>query len=521
MRKFLVFIGILCLSQIVYSQGKTIDELNPEFLDWFNKDFDDDKIMGSSVDKTYELLLKDKKVKQTVIVAVIDGGVDVYHEDLKGKIWINADEIPDNGIDDDNNGYVDDIHGWGFLGNADGENISYENMEVTRILKLDDESHELYEAAKEIYEKEMSQVEASIKGIKKFEESFVNAKKLIKAETGVEVNSYEEIKKAKPISKAGKSAKKWLFKRYKYGFTEDRLEKAKKRNEDQIERYLNKEFNPRELVGDDPSDINCIGYGNNDVVGPDASHGTFVAGVIAANRDNGIGINGVATHVKIMALRTVPDGDERDKDIALSIRYAVDNGAHIINMSFGKPLSPYKQFVDDAVKYAEEKGVLLVHSAGNAGKNNNDSEVYPNCNYISGGQASNWITIGASSKTRDKEVAGIFSNYGDASVDFFAPGVDMISLEPESTYSMGSGTSFSSPVVSGVAALILSYYPEFKAKELIEVLNQSTYKVDKPKKVYQPGFKSRKREKVSFSTLSKNGGVVNAYDAFLYLNDKQ
>lgn len=519
MKFFLVLIYIVAFAQGLYSQGKTIDKLDPDFIDWFNKDMDDDKVMGSSVDKTYHYILQDMKTRKTVVVAVIDGGVDINHEDLQGKIWVNNREIPDNGIDDDNNGYIDDIHGWNFLGNASGENVSYENTEVTRILKAGDESNKLYTKAKIIYDKELAQAKVSISNLEKVEELFKASKEIIKNETGVDVTGLVDLEHITSTSKMVKRAKKWLLKRYKVGFTEEHLAEYKKYFLDQTEYYLNKDFSPRDIVGDDPSDINCVGYGNNDVVGPDASHGTFVAGVIAANRNNKIGVNGVATDVKIMTLRAVPDGDERDKDIALSIRYAVDNGAQIINMSFGKFLSPNKAFVDEAIKYAEEKGVLLVHSAGNEGTNNNTIEVFPNSHYLSGGMATNWVSIGASSKLKNKELVADFSNYGDVTVDFFAPGVDVVSLEPENSYSMGSGTSFSSPVVSGVAALILSYYPDFTAEQLIDILYKSTLQVNKPKKVWQPGLESKKREKVAFNDLSKNGGVVNAYNAFVYIHD--
>jgi len=520
MKNFFIACAMLGTVLSVQSQGKTIESFNKEYLNWYNKDYTGDKIVGASVDRAYNELIKDLKPKKTVIVAVIDGGVDIYHEDLKGKIWVNEDEIPNNGIDDDNNGYVDDVNGWNFLGNKDGQHVSDETLEITRIVAAGDESNEFYEKAQNLYDSRFKKYDVQVKNIERFMENIKKAQKDIEESTGVKVSGLEDIKKVPSGHPEIVNAVKFLKKKYKAGFTEDGLNEYLDYCKEQLEYNLNKDFDGRKIIGDNPTDINDTDYGNNIVHGPTSFHGTFVAGIIAANRDNSLGINGIATDVKIMAIRCVPDGDERDKDVALSIRYAVDNGADIINMSFGKSISPNKKFVDDAVKYAEEKGVLLVHSAGNDGSNNDVTEVFPNCNYLSGGQAKNWITIGASSKNKDKELPAGFSNYGKKSVDFFAPGVSIVSLDTMSTYSQGSGTSFSSPVVSGVAALVLAYYPELKAEQLIEILENSIYAVDKPKKVLLPSEERGKRAKVSFTDLSKKGGVVNAYQALLYAKEK-
>ena len=244
------------------------------------------------------------------------------------------------------------------------------------------------------------------------------------------------------------------------GFTPEGFNKIKEEIDVKLNKQLNPDFNSRSIIGDDPEDINDTDYGNNDVTGPDAFHGTFVSGIIAAIRDNNVGINGIATDVEIMSVRAIPDGDERDKDVALAIRYAVDNGANVINMSFGKDFSPHKDFVDDAVRYAEAHNVLLIHAAGNDANDLDTIPSYPMNRLNDGTMVTNWITVGASSKNQDKDLPGVFSNYGKESVDLFAPGVNMISLYPGNLYDMGDGTSFAAPVVSGVAALILSYHPD-------------------------------------------------------------
>jgi len=322
---------------------------------------------------------------------------------------------------------------------------------------------------------------------------------------------YEQLKAIKPLSKSDKETKEKLLKLFKYGASPKSIDRYLKYIAEKEEYYLNIDLNARSIVGDNPDDIDDAYYGNNGVCGPSAEHGTFVAGLIAANRDNNIGINGIADNVKIMTLRTVPDGDEDDKDVALSIKYAVDNGAHIINMSFGKDYSPNKKMVDEAIKYAEDKGVLLIKAAGNNSDNNDTIKHFPDYELADGVKVKNSITVGASSKKAGKELPGIFSNYGPTTVDLFAPGVNIISLYPNSKYNMANGTSFSSPVVAGVAALVWSYYPELSVTDLREVLLNST--TTYTKKVYVPNTKARKKQKASFKNLSVTGGIVNAYKA--------
>jgi subtilisin family serine protease len=266
-----------------------------------------------------------------------------------------------------------------------------------------------------------------------------------------------------------------------------------------------------QVVKDNYDDPNDRFYGNQDVMGTDASHGTHVSGIIGAVRNNNIGMKGVANHVEIMTIRAVPDGDEHDKDIANAIRYAVDNGAWVVNMSFGKSFSPEKKWVDEAVAYAESKGVLLVHAAGNDSKDVDVEDNFPSQNQFNDTNRifSNWINVGASGSS-ENEIAATFSNYGKREVSVFAPGVRIYSTIPGgNTYGEKDGTSMASPVVAGLASLILSYYPELTAQQVKSILEKTVTKIN-GKVVTLPGTED---EMVAMEEISSAGGIVNAYEA--------
>lgn len=515
-----------------YSQSRgvtTIDSLPVKYLNWYNRSPSQDKIQGAATDQAYIELLKDKSPRKKVVVAVIDGGVDIYHPELEGKIWTNKEEIAGNGLDDDNNGYVDDIHGWNFIGNSKGEHLLYENMEYVRIFKKlnprfsgvkdenglsaeDKQLYAVYVKSKTKYEEELRKYTQRKKDLDNFERYVNHQEEVLKKYLRKQDLTAADVRAVKTKSEMVNEAKKVMLDLYDKGFTRKDLADMQKRSNDFLTYYLNLDFNPRMLVNDDPENISDLYYGNNDVKGPRSFHGTFVAGVIAAIRGNGQGPDGVAGHVEIMTLRVVPDGDERDKDVALAIRYAVDNGADIINMSFGKYFSITRGILDDAVRYAGNHNVLMIHSAGNEADNLDLIEHYPSAILADGSKVSNWITVGATSDILNKEFCGVFSNYGAENVDLFAPGVNIVSLAPDNKYEMGDGTSFSGPVVSGVAALVWSYYPELTAIQLKDILLESSTKYPKAK-VYSPDTKSSKRKKVQFATLSRTGGIVNAYNA--------
>lgn len=533
--KRLVFAGaIFAFSTSIYAQTKAPDN-------WFNLDPTENNVNGVSTEKVYSELLKGK-TGRTVVVAVIDGGVDYFHEDLKDIIWNNPREIPGNGIDDDKNGYIDDIHGWNFLGGKDGRNVNQETLEITRLYakfkpkfdnmdaskvsKADKADYDAYQTAKKEVEAKLQEGQEALAEYQGMKMTYSNA--LEAAETALG---------GKAITKANVEAiktgtnqnliigKNILTKMMSLGkdvssFTAlkaeliEPIQEGIEYYETKVKYQYNPEFNPRaDIIKDNYADSYEKNYGNNDIKGPDAMHGTHVAGIIGAIRNNNLGMKGVADNVRIMGVRCVPDGDERDKDVANSIIYAVDNGATVINMSFGKSQSWDKEAVDRAVKYAQSKDVLLVHAAGNDAKSNDAGENnFPNARYKKHGwfspkKAKNWIEVGALSWKKNEDAVADFSNYGQSNVDLFAPGVDIYSTLPESKYKNLSGTSMASPVCAGVAAVIRSYYPELTAEQVKECLEKSVIKQNY--KVKKPGTE----EKVAFSTLSRTGGVVNVYNA--------
>lgn len=522
---FLILLFVFKLNAIIPNPGDSID---PDFVNWYNLDLDNDKVLGASVEKTYTRILKDKPAKKTIVVAVIDAGVDIYHEDLKEVIWINEGEIPDNGIDDDKNGYIDDIHGWNFLGAKDGKNINTANLEMTRVIReyqpifdrlgenIPDslvEEYEMYNRCLKAYDEEYEGAKDLYDQYSDIKKYYLEQESLVKAELKKDTLRLDDIVGMETTNKELLIAQRLLTYVYKHIEVRRDLFESYRYFDVKINKYLNLEFDPRSIIGDDITDLSDV-HGNNDVKGPASGHGTLVAGVIAAQRNNGIGVNGISDAARIMVLRTVPDGDEYDKDVALSIIYAVDNGADIINMSFGKDFSPQKHLVDKALKYAAEHNVLLVHAAGNDGANLDDFSNFPTPYYGKNDTLQAWLTVGANDRKKNKKMVAVFSNYGQKTVDIFAPGVNIVSTLPEDRYEVTNGTSFAGPVVSGVAALIWSRYPDMTAKELYSLLMRSTNAISVDRKVFQPLEGEGKRSKVRFNTLSQTGGIVNAYRAF-------
>lgn len=474
---------------------------------WSHLDIIKDTIPGMSVDRAYKEILKKKKGIK-IIVAVLDSGTDIEHEDLKGKIWTNTKEIPSNGIDDDNNGYIDDIHGWNFLGN-----IEHENLELVRIIKKGDDGSNLYKRAKEDYDRKMNEVMSNKQQV----DFILNVDKTIKDHLEKDNYTLEDV--------MGITTKDVTLMQYKMMMTQV-LGKTSKEDFDkeiadfkdyiynQLNYNLNLEFDGRKILGDDPDDITATKKGNNIVWGPtkeQTKHGTHVAGIITQIRGNKLGGDGVADNVEIMAIRAVPDGDEYDKDIALGIRYAVDNGAKIINTSFGKYYSPHKNWVHDAIRYAAEKDVLIVNAAGNDSFDLNTTTIYPNDTDDNGAEiADNFLTVGALNYEFGTNLVADFSNYGSKDVDVFAPGVKIYATTPNNSYDFLQGTSMASPNVAGVAALIRSYYPSLSAAEVKHLIMNSGVHINR--KVIISGDETDKR---FFKEISKTGTIVNAYNALI------
>ncbi len=498
---------------------------------WGGKDLLADTIPGMSVEKAYAEVVPKKKSGK-VIVAVIDSGVDIEHEDLKNVIWTNKDEVPGNGIDDDKNGYVDDIHGWNFLGDMIGENFEYvryirklgpkfEGKTMSSVAEADREDFAMYQKAMAEYEKEFAEISSYKQQYTQLLGQVKPAHEAMAAKLGKEDYTVADLQGIENPTATEQQMIAGLSQMLSFA---DSVPEIMKQLEDGIKYFdgqLNTNFNMEKefrsaKLGDDPDDWNSKFYGNGDVDGPtedkeDVSHGTHVAGIIAAQRGNGIGLDGVANNVEIMVIRAVPDGDEYDKDIALSIRYAVDNGAKVINTSFGKYYSPHPEWVWDAIKYAASKDVLIINAAGNEAFDLDTIQVYPNDQEGTGPEiADNFLTVGALNYDYGSQLVAEFSNYGKVNVDVFAPGVKIWSTMPLDEYDYQQGTSMAAPAVAGVAAMIRGYYPHLSAAQVKQVLMLSGLSSNTP--VILGGDSSNQ---ASFRDISKTGKMVNLYNAMI------
>lgn len=529
--KVLLPVLFLTMSSLAFGQGTSKQEESPK--NWHQLDLSTTGYYGISLDRAYDFV-KDKKSRQ-VVVAVIDSGVDTLQEDLKPVLWHNPKEIPGNGIDDDHNGYVDDVYGWNFIGGKDGRNLKEDSDEGSRVYyklkakygeNLPDPSTlsaeqrtevEMYKKAKQKIEGD-SDAGIDLLFLKKVNNALHKSDSILQLAMGRPVFTGKELDEYKPQLPEVVKAKNMFF-----GFQKanNSLDDTNQEFLEDFDDYINGEERkdiaknkiPKnyraDIVKDDESNINDMFYGNKDIMAGTPFHGTHVSGIIAAARHNGKGIDGIADNVRIMMIRAIPDGDEHDKDIANAIRYAVNNGAQIISMSFGKDFSPQKEWVDDAVKYAESNGVLMVHAAGNDNKDIDTTDNFPNPVYADGkGRCSTFITVGASGDPSNGGITASFSNYGKNEVDVFAPGVKIYSTAPGgNNYRKASGTSMAAPVVAGVAAFLLEYYPDLSAKQLKYVIEKSAIPIKE--KVKLPGTD----EMVELADISKSGGIVNAYEA--------
>ena len=482
-----------------------------ELKRWSHLDIITDTIPGMSVDKAYAELLKGKK-GVPVIVGIVDSGVDIEHEDLQAVLWTNAKEIAGNSIDDDKNGYIDDIHGWNFLGNITKENLEYERIIKDKTL-VDEKT---YLEAKALNDKKVADAATVKARSTEMMDALLVSDAAIVKHLNKAVYTIEEVNAISSQDADVLKSKAVMQQMMSYGLPVAELKVAVQKQKDDQEALLNGDnlkTNYRAVLGDNPNDLTDTKYGNNNVIGPDKSealHGTHVAGIVAQSRYNNRGGDGVANNVQILTVRAVPDGDEYDKDIALGIRYAVDNGAKVINGSFGKAFSPHKQWVYDAIKYAEKKDVLFVHAAGNDAKDIDYAENFPNDSQDKVKEfADNVITIGALNFEYGDKVVARFSNIGKLNVDVFAPGVKIYATTPNNEYQFLQGTSMAAPNTAGVAALIRSYYPNLTASQVKHILMDSGTPISANVVV------GEQKTTVPFSSTCVSGKIVNAYNALL------
>ena len=518
----------LTLSQTISAQVIPPAEPEPP-KGWQLMDLKENGFYGISLKPAY-LFLQGKKSKP-VVIATIDSGIDTLQKDLKSILWTNTKEIPGNDIDDDHNGYVDDIHGWNFLGGPDGKadfNETTEEVREYNKLKgkfenisdtnaVDKKQYAYWKRVKTIYDSTVNKSRTETEQLQPIMNALMVTSGYIKRGLSLPANGtfkQADLVKLK-LANDTLTQSKYVWDSI---FSQEGTNKTNAAIIKDLSEYLaklNNDLSPdlearKRIVGDNVDSMDHKPYGNNLLKFTDASHGTGVAGLIGAIRNNGYGINGVADNVQIMAIKAVPNGDEYDKDIANAIHYAVDNGARIVNMSFGKKISPHKEWLDEAFKYAASKDVLLVQAAGNDNQDVDVTPDYPNDTFLDGAtDADNVINVGASGPKLGEHLAGDFSNYGKKNVDVFAPGVKVTTVDTDAEFMTEDGTSFSSPITAGVAALLLEYYPTLSARQLKQIILQSATPLTGTM-VFRPGSKTIK---VDFASLSKTGGIVNAYKA--------
>lgn len=492
---------------------KISDLSEAEKKNWGHLDLVTDTVPGMSVDKAYAEIIKNKKGDK-VVVAVLDSGIDLNHEDLDDVLWTNKREKPGNGKDDDNNGYVDDIHGYNFLGDSYNE-----QLEAARIVKQKLGDAAMQAKAKALVERKFAEAQQQKQRYEQIRQVVKDADEAVKKELGKDTYTKKDLAGIKTENAAMQQNVGILSQMLSSGESIeevlDQLNRGITHFSDQIEYNYNVDFEGRKTVGDNPYDLNDTDYGDGNpqarVEGED--HGTHVAGIIAAERNNGKGANGVANNVEIMSIRAVPNGDEYDKDIALGIRYAVDNGAKIINASFGKAFSPNAEWVYDAIKYAAENDVLIVHAAGNDGVDldNPENTNFPNDKKDSATEiADNVIEVGALAPNYGSEMVAAFSNYGNDNVDIFAPGGEIYSSVPGNEYEFNGGTSMAAPAVAGVAALVRSFYPKLTAPQVKHIIMESGLA---PQAKVVLGGDTSKTAKLD--AISKSGKIANAYNALI------
>ena len=537
MKKVLIAAAFLASFSFAFAQDKMQDN---DLKTWYHKDFSTTNVYGVNTDNAYKFLESKGLKPRTVVVGVLDSGVEVDHPGLINNMWKNPNEIPNNGIDDDKNGYVDDIYGWNFIGGKTAD-VDADNLEVTRMVKKYQpifegtdsaknranqakmpEEYAIYQKSKKLYDEKGSEAKQYYHYFSGFNNAIpsivktLNGKTLTKANlAAIKPASQEDsrnlqilnslVQDAGNVGKTPKEVEELLRKE---------IEGALKHYESQATKHYNLDFDPRaEIVGDNYDNYNEKHYGNNHYEGPDASHGTHVSGIIAGLPHGNEAQYGVAHKVaKIMTVRAVPDGDERDKDVANAIRYAVDNGAKILNMSFGKAVSPGKKHVWDAMKYAEKKGVLLVKAAGNDNQNIGENEYFPT-NFMKQSDekpfVSNMIVVGASTNN-SQNLRARFSNYNGKMVDVFAPGQEIYSTVPDVKYEYLQGTSMASPVVAGAAAVLWAYMPSLTPQQIKEAL---------VKTVNKSTVNANVDSNANFDQISVAGGVIDLYKAAQYAYD--
>lgn len=524
-----LFIAALLFLPFFTEAQKKQDLSKEELKTWWQKDVEQDTIPGISLNRAYNELLQNRKGEE-VIVAVLDTKMDIDHEDLKQQLWVNVGEIPNNGIDDDKNGYIDDVNGWNFLGNSKGEDVVFQQAEVTRIVKkykskyenrleedfseVEKKEYSLYMRARKAFEMDISKYQGYIKYYDSTSVVFRKANDIVSELLSRDKFDISEVDSLAKVHTELEDELSYFSELLKYGDTEEGLKKLAIKTSIKLNASYGLNVDERALLNDDPHSLSDVPYGNNILINNslEFQHSTAVSGVLCATRENNLGINGVSNNIKIMPVVMVAEGDEYDKEVALAIKYAVDNGADIINMSWGKYFSIHPDWVKEAFQYAAKNNVLMVSGAGNNHKNIDFQTIYPIDNSDGVEFVDNFIKVGATTHRMDSTLVAWFSNYGKMDVDIFAPGAKIYSTDIENEYRFSDGTSIASPITAGVAALVKSYYPKLTAAELKMIVIESGTPIKLDMKIRK---EDNTMEMMQFSELSKSGKILNAYNALI------
>ncbi len=483
---------------------------------WHLSDWKQDSLPGISLEKAYAWLDTHKSghTGEEVVVAVLDTKLDIRHEAIRDNLWTNPGEIPGNGLDDDGNGYTDDVHGWNFLGNSAGEDVLYQLSETARAARL---LEQIDTAALRLSDpKRLATLQKYAAAYREDAAFFRENYRALDSILSREEAALRDLAALgdNAALQDGEALRNGAANQNEAVLRESRaLRDQRKAIAIQKQFFYNPDYQERAITGDRPDDLYDRRYGNPVISGrAPMEHALGVAGVLAARPNNRLGVAGVSEKIRIMPVVMVAEGDEHDKDVALAIRYAVDNGAKIINMSWGKRQSLYPGWVQDAIRYASQRDVLLVHSAGNTADDLDAVDYYP-LDYTPDGEfTESFLSVGALSPRKGPALVASFSNYGQRNVDLFAPGNFIFTPHTGNGYAYKQGTSYAAPLVAGVAALVWSHYPDFTAAEIKDILMASATRVDG--EVYLPRkTRSASPQRVPFTRLCKSGGILNAFAA--------
>jgi subtilisin family serine protease len=547
MKKIYILIASLLIGVAGYAQNENWHHLAPE-----------DGVFGAAIERAHAAARESglRPARRPITIALIGGGIDISHKAISDIIWVNRRERRINGRDNDRNGWIDDRHGWNFLGNDTMTINSLSTMGDREFLRLkdkynhflfvedgiaymfDDELGALVETEppadmeefeyflRVVTESELAETNRGVmlaKAVVWYIREIGHSMRMAYPERVLTRTDFGEFVRAQQSTTAMQDA---LF-----AFIDLMFMSANTEDWNTMAAFADTEFIPiqelrheramarrfpreRELIGDDPNDLNDKGYGNNNLLANNALRNTMIAGIIGAGGGQSE-IRGITNNVQIMTLRIEADfGEPYMKDMALAIRYAVEQGADIIQLGATNRLFPRHQshWVEEALRYAEQRNVLVVIPVRDLSSNLDDFPFYPNRN-LSTGTLSNIITVAASDSLGNPF---LWANFSETELDIFAPGVEIKSAMPGNRYAIDSGSAYAAAMVTGVAAFIKNYFPQITPAQMRQLLidtvtDRSDAEVEKQYRATAGSMRGRiATDLFLFSDLCVSGGILNA-----------